>query len=312
MEKTWTANYTLNIGEKVLYHFLYAVVYCISLLPFRLLYLLSDMLYVIVMSVGYRKDVVNKNLMNSFPEKSPEEINDIRKRFYHFLCDSVVETIKTASISRRSMQEHMQFEGIDIIKTAIENGHGVALYLGHYCNWEWVTSIRLALHFDIFGCQVYHVLESKVMDKLMLRLRSKMDTTNVPMAEIMRAIIREKQNGRLSVTGFISDQAPVIYSSPYWTTFLHQDTPFINGTERLVRKLNLEPVYVDIRVVRRGYYQCRLSLLADNVKELPEGEVTERYARALEQTIRRQPEYWLWTHNRWKRGRDDFFKANKI
>lgn len=311
MAKTWTANYTLNFGEKVLYHLLYAIVYSISLLPFRLLYLLSDILYFIVIAVGYRKNVVNKNLRNSFPDKSPQEISDIRKGFYHFFCDSIVETMKIASISRSSMRKHMQFEGIDTIETSVANGHGVALYLGHYCNWEWVTSIGLSVPKDIFGCQVYHVLESKVMDKLMLRLRSKMDTTNVPMGEIMRSIIREKQNGRLSVIGFISDQSPIIYTSPYWTMFLNQDTPFISGTERLVRKLDLAPIYVDIRVVKRGYYHCKLSVLADDVKSLPEGEVTERYARALEQTIRRQPEYWLWTHNRWKRGHHEFFNAKK-
>ena len=144
------------------------------------------------------------------------------------------------------------------------------------------------------------------MDRLMLRLRSKMDTDSVPMAETLRRLLKMRQQGVCPVVGFISDQSPIIYNVPYWTTFLNQETPFINGSERIARKLDYIAVYLDVRVVRRGHYEVTLLPIADHCAALPENAVTQRYAELLENNIRRQPAYWLWSHNRWKRSHADF------
>lgn len=307
MAKTWTANYTLNFGETILYWVLYSIIFAISLLPFWLIYIMSDILFLIIKAIGYRKHVIYKNLRNSFPEKSEKDIITIRNKFYHYFCDYIFETIKLATISKNTMLKRMQYNGVEIINDAIKQGRPVALYLGHYANWEWVTSIGLHLHEKAFGCQVYHVIESKVMDKIMLKLRSRMGTSNIPRADILRRLITEIRNGKAPVVGFISDQTPIVNSMPYWVDFLNQETPFINGTERLIKKFNMRPVYFDIRKLKRGYFEINIKIITDTPKDIEDGKITVLYAKALEQTINRQPELWLWSHNRWKRKKNEFF-----
>ena len=307
MTSTSSVTKDLKLRERILLAVLYAVVVAVSLLPFRVLYIISDLLYLIVChAVGYRRKVIRKNLRRSFPEKSEAELRGIEHAFYHYFCDYIVETVKLASISRREMRRRMVFRGMEHISRAVAEGRGVALYIGHYGNWEWITSIGLHLPEGSRGCQVYHVLESRVMDRLMLRLRSKMDTDSVPMAETLRRLLKMRQQGVCPVVGFISDQSPIIYNVPYWTTFLNQETPFINGSERIARKFDYIAVYLDVRVVRRGHYEVTLLPIADHCAALPENAVTQRYAELLENNIRRQPAYWLWSYNRWKRSHADF------
>lgn len=307
MTSTDTVTKALKLHERILLSVLYTVVTAVSLLPFRMLYMLSDLLYLLVCHVaGYRRKVIRKNLRNSFPEKSEAELRDIERGFYHYFCDYIVETLKLATISREEIRRRMTFKGMEHISRAVAEGRGVALYIGHYGNWEWITSIGLHLPEGSRGCQVYHVLESRVMDHLMLRLRSKMDTDSVPMAETLRRLLKMKQAGVCPVVGFISDQSPIIYNVPYWTTFLNQETPFINGSERIARKLDYLALYLDVRVVKRGFYEATLLPIADHCSREPENAVTQRYTELLEANIRRQPAYWLWSHNRWKRTHADF------
>lgn len=312
MAKNMSANSKATICDNIVFGILYSIVYLLSLLPFCIIYIISDCIYFLVYHVvGYRKKIVRKNLSNSFPEKSSEELALIEKRFYHFFCDYIFETIKLASMSHSTMKKHMKIEGIEIINNLLEKQKGVTLYLGHYCNWEWVTSIGLYMPENSFGSQVYHILESKPMDMLMLKLRTRMTTVNIPMQETLRCLIREKKNGRTPVTGFISDQSPVPNSDPEWVDFLNQDTPFISGTERVTKKLGFAAVYIDLSCVKRGYYNMQIQLMAEETKDIPDWQLTADYAHRLEASIRRQPEYWLWTHNRWKRGRNSYINKNK-
>ncbi|MGM9712644.1 MAG: lysophospholipid acyltransferase family protein [Prevotella sp.] len=310
MAKNMSATAPMLWYEKILFGILYSMVWAVSLLPLRVLYVLSDGLYLVVCKmVGYRRRVVRKNLRLSFPEKSEAERREIERGFYHFFCDYIFETIKLATMSEAEMRRRLTFSGLERIDAAIRCGHGVSLFLGHYCNWEWVTGIGLYMPEETFRGQVYHVLESKVMDRLLLRVRSRMRTTNVPMAEIMRRLVKERQEGRLAVIGFISDQSPIVYNIPYWTTFMNQPTPFINGTERLTKKLGMSAVYLDISRVRRGYYHIDVVMMAKETKTVPDWQLTQQYAELLEKSIRRQPPYWLWSHNRWKRKPADFYNA---
>ena len=293
--------------ETVAVEMLYALVLMISMLPFKVLYFLSDLTFHIIYSaVGYRRRVVRKNLALSFPEKTEEERAAIERGFYHFFCDYIFETLKLVSISKERMKRHMVFTGVERVEEKSRRGLNIALYLGHYGNWEWMTSISLHLPQGMLGVQVYHVLESRVMDRLLLRIRSKMGSVSVPMAETLRKLVTLRSERQSHICGFISDQSPIVYNVPYWTIFLNQETPFINGTEHVARKLDMACMYLDVRRVKRGFYVAEFVDLLDDAKSVADGVITQRYSEMLEHTIRRQPELWLWSHNRWKRSHADF------
>lgn len=312
MANNYSATAKLTVAEKILLEVLYGIVYLTSLFPMCILYLFSDCLCFLVHDiVGYRKKVVRKNLRNSFPEKNDKELREIENGFYHYFCDYIYETIKLASMSREEMKRRMTYSGIEHINDSLANGRGVALYLGHYCNWEWVTSVGLYIPETAHGCQVYHVLESKVMDKLMLRLRSRMGTENIPKMEVLRRMVKDRQKNVLPVIGLISDQSPDLYNVPCWVDFLHQDTAFLTGSERMMKACKMSCMYLDVSRVKRGYYHIDIVPLADDAATVPDWQLTERYAKAMEKTIQRQPAYWLWSHNRWKRNRESFFNAAK-
>jgi len=293
----------LNVWQKVIYYLLWSIVYLISLLPFRVLYAISDFLYLIIYKVvGYRTKLVRKNLKDSFPEKSADELLSIEKRFYHFFCDYIFETIKLASMTKAEMYRRVIYKNKEHMRQVVSEGRSIALYLGHICNWEWVTSVGMQLPDEMFAGQVYHVLEDKVMNALLLKLRAAMDTESISMQITLRKIIDIKRSGRQMLIGFISDQVPLYQATRHWTDFLnHKDTIVITGTEQIATKCDFVSVYFDITRPRRGYYEISVVYLADNPKELEEFELTDRYFRALEANIQRNPEYWLWTHNRWKR-----------
>ena len=303
------STYTLTFWQRIAYGLLFGIAYTLSLLPLRVLYLLSDVLYLMVFHlVGYRRKLVQRHLADSFPEKEEAERKDIEKAFYRWFCDYIVETLKLFSMSRRQMRRRLVFRGAEVVQQCIDRGQGVALYLGHYCNWEWVSSIPLWLRGNHYaGSQVYHVLESPAMDKLLLYPRHRMGPDNVAVMDVLRYIVQNRNEGRPVVMGFIADQVPFWNNIGGWLTFLnHENTPVLAGTERIARRFDLTCVYIDIQRLRRGYYEAEFQLMTDCPKEQPDGAVTEEYFRRLEATIRRQPPFWLWTHNRWKRTREEF------
>lgn len=278
-----------------------------SLLPMRVHYFLADILYVIVYHiVGYRKAVVRGNLTSSFPEKSLEEIKTIEKGFYHWFCDYIAETIKLLSISEDNIKRRMRFEGMDEINEWVKQGKSVTVYLGHYCNWEWVTSLGLHLHSEGTAAQLYHPLENKLMDRLFLHLRERFGAHSLPMKEAFKILADWQKEGRYSVTGYISDQGPGYDTMHYWPWFLNHDTPAYTGAERIARILDTPVYYFDILRPKRGYYVVKAVKICDNPKELPKFAITEKYYKLLEASIRRAPSYWLWSHKRWKRTREEF------
>lgn len=312
MAQNWNAHSVMNTREKILFGIVYGTMYVLSLLPFCILYLLSDFAYLIVYHIiGYRRAVIDNNIATSFPEISAEERHDLKKKFYRHLCDYFLETIKLISASRNSISKRVRYTGLELIEKAVSRGQGVTLYLAHYGNWEWFTTIGLHIPQGTFGGQVYHVLESKVMDKIMLKLRNRMGPVSIPMSEILRKMLQARQNGLCPIIGFISDQSPIIYNIPYWTEFLNHKTPFISGTERLTKKLNMTSIYMDVSSSRRGYYDVELKLMEEQTQDIPDWNLTEQYARMLETTIRRDPSLWLWSHNRWKRREEEYKKSKQ-
>ena len=291
----------------VLYKILYGVWWLLSWLPLSVHYVLSDLLYLIIYRlVGYRRKLVRRHLADSFPEKGEQERRRIERDFYHWFCDYLVETVKLLTISREELRRRMVFRGTETIDQVIADGQSCAVYLGHYCNWEWITSLPLWVSPQAQCGQIYHVLENKEFDRLFLTLRQRMGAVCIPMAETLRRLIQYRQQGQQVVIGYISDQVPFWNNIHHWCQFLNHDTPVLTGTERLARQTGHAVFYLDVRRLRRGYYEAEFRLITREPKQLGEYELTDIYFRELEASIRRDPSCYLWTHNRWKRTREEF------
>ncbi len=297
---------------KITYYIIGGIWWLLSLLPLKILYLLSDMLYVLVHHViGYRKKIVRKNLTNSFPEKSLDEIKQIEKGFYHFFCDYIVETIKQFSISKEEMKRRMVISGVEEMKDRMEkeNKTFCFIYLGHFCNWEWIASLPYWVPNDILCAQIYHPLYNKAFDKLFLRIRNKFGGECIPMKETLRRIIELRRAKQKTIIGFISDQAPKWNSIHHFVDFLNQETPVFIGTEKIAKQVDALVYYGDVRRVKRGFYTCEFKPMAEKpVKEIPDWELTDAYAHLLEEMISRHPNFWLWSHNRWKRTKEEWLR----
>lgn len=278
----------------------------LSYLPFRFLYLFSDILaFLAYHVVKYRRKVVMQNLRNSFPEKSEKELNAIAKKFYRFLGDYIIETVKLASMSEKTMRRRMKVENIELINNAVEQGQSVSIYLGHYCNWEWVSSLPLHISPKAKCAQIYHPLENKTFDRILYKIRTHFDANNVAMADILPTLIKWKKEGIPSVTGYIADQAPG-FNIHLFVDFLHQETGVYTGPERISKFLDARTVYAHLSRPKRGYYILRFVNICDNAKKEPIFETSRKYFSMLEKNIEESPQYWLWSHRRWKRTRAQF------
>ena len=296
--------------KKAHYYVLLSIWYLISLLPFWVLYGVSDFLYLIAYRLwGYRRKLVRRHLAECFPEMDDAGRRKIEREYYHWFCDYIVETLKLLSIRKEHLMRRMKFENVDRVKQSFDEGRNVSLFLGHYCNWEWVSSIPV--HFEehhdkvVFG-QIYHKLENEAMDQVFLKLRGRMGAVSIPMAETLRKIVDIRRQKKQWIIGFIADQVPMWNNIHLWLDFLHHDTPVFSGTERIARKFDSDVYYLDIRRERRGYYVVRYVLMAEHAASQPEGELTRSYFSHLEKSIRRQPAFYLWTHNRWKRTHEEY------
>ena len=304
-----TENSYLCGMKTILAKLLYVLLYLLSLLPMWVHYLFSDLLYVLVYKlVGYRLGVVRKNLSSSFPEMSEKELRQTEHQFYHWFCDYIVESIKLLSASKKQMMRRMQFKGTELANQVLEEGRSIALYMGHYCNWEWVSTLPLWVSPKGQCGMIYHPLENPEFDSLFLKIRSRMGVIGIPMEDAARVLIKNKREGKPLMIGFLSDQVPFWKSIHHWLDFLNHDTPVLTGTERIVRMVDHAAFYLDIRRVRRGYYEAEFKVLSLEPKKLSEFELTDLYFQQLEETIRRDPPYWLWTHNRWKRTHEEFLQ----
>lgn len=292
---------------RLLYSILYGVLRLFSWLPLRVHYVLSDVIYLLIYRlVGYRRRLVRKHLADCFPEKDETERRRLEKDFYHWFCDYLVETVKLITISREELKRRMVFRGTELVDKVVADGQSCAVYLGHYCNWEWITSLPLWVSPQAQCGQIYHVLENAEFDRLFLLLRQRMGAVCIPMAETLRRIIQYRQQGQPVVIGYISDQVPFWNNIHHWCQFLNHDTPVLTGTERLARQTGHAVFYLDVRRLRRGYYEAEFKLITREPKKMGDFEITDIYFRQLEASIRRDPACYLWTHNRWKRTREEF------
>ena len=283
------------------YYLALPFLYGIALLPFPLLYLLSDVLRLLLFGVfGYRRKVVLTNLRNSFPEKSEEGIQRIRRRFEQWFCDLTLETIKTLTISPTAVRRRVDFEGVELLRPYAEQGQSVVLALGHFGNWE-LAGARDSAEPGLPQLYViYHPLQNKRFDRLVHHMRTRHGTRLYTMRETSKSMLRDRHLN--TATAFIADQTPAPERA-HWMTFLNQDTPVFQGTESLSRKLGYPVVYISITRPGRGHYHLQVETLVADPRSTDEGEITEIHTRRLEQDIINYPDLWLWTHRRWKHQR---------
>ncbi|GAP72757.1 lipida biosynthesis lauroyl acyltransferase [Candidatus Symbiothrix dinenymphae] len=288
--------------ENIKFRLLQSVWVLFSLIPLRIMYMVSDALFYPVYYLwGYRRQVVRKNLVESFPEKSEKEIATIEKQFYHFFIDIFFEICKYATISKKKLAKRMRFTNIEEMNAAAQQGKSVSLYLGHYCNWEWISSIPLHLtDKNVAGAHIYHRLTNPLADRLMLHDRERMGSACVEMAETMRWISEHARNKIVTMTGYIADQSPGRSNIQHYVHFLNHHVPALIGAEKITKKYNFEAYYMDIKRIKRGYYEATFVKMHEHPQSLPNFELTDIYYQYMEKSIREHPELYLWTHKRFK------------
>ena len=285
----------------------------ISRLPFCVLYVISDIAYFFVYClVGYRKNIVRKNLSASFPEKSEKELREIEKKFYHWLCDYFVETLKLLTITPEEMKKHLEFRGLEQLVAVKKEGQGVSSFLGHYCNWEWLSAAGLYWPWpdDVMGL-IYHPLRNDAFDELMITMRSSLGGLCINKHHILRELVTLRKNKQGYQFGYIFDQSPKWDSIHLWLDFLNQKTPVFTGAERIARKVNDLVVFVSMERPKRGKYIANYHVISANPKDEEEYVITKRCFAILEADIRKNPEFYLWTHNRWKRTYEQYLERIK-
>ena len=284
----------------IVYYLSLPFIYGISLLPRWVLYRVSDCLFFGVYHIiGYRKAVVMENLKNSFPKKHVKELQVIRRRFYQYFCDLIVETLKTLTLSSQAVCRYVDMDNPEVFQKYHERGQSIIIVMGHWGNWE-MGGARFAVEPFHKLYVIYHPLHNKYFNQLVFHMRTRLGNGLYSMKDSLRGMIRDKE--MLTATAFIADQTPSVRGA-HWLNFLHQDTPFFMGTGKIARKLAYPVVYVSVRREKRGKYRIWAEdLVPEPTQKTPE-EIVELFARRLEQDIQDIPELWLWTHRRWKHQR---------
>lgn len=293
----------------IAYIFTYGFVWLLHLLPERVLYFLSDLLFLLMYHVvGYRKKVVYDNLGKAFPEYDRSSIRHVAKKFYHHLCDLMLEQAVLHFNSEARAREKMKVRNPELLNDLYGKGKMVMAVLGHYGNWEYMAALGLSIEHPVIA--IYKPLRNKYFDRMIRKNREAFGMRPVPMKRIGRKLI-EHQNSKIPVlTLFLGDQRPQYHQIQYWTKFMGLDTPMFLGTEKLAHKLNAAVVFLKVRKVKRGRYEIEIQLICESPAGLKPYEITERHVAILEDLIREEPAYWLWSHKRWKHSYEKFLSEH--
>ncbi len=287
------------MNARLKYALYYATFRPLAQLPLSALYLLAGVLrFFFERVVHYRREIVRRNLRNSFPEKTAEELDAIIHDFYSQFADNIVEIIKLLHISDREVDRRIEVRGLDVVEQLADRGHSIIVYLGHYGNWEWVPASVRNLRNPAYRSQVYKPLRDKAFDRLMLKIRSRFSTVSIPQDAVFRTLVRRHLQGQLSLCGFIADQRSNNRQNHHAITFMGQSTHFNPGGEEIGSRINAAYVYLDVEKPRRGHYRFTFREILPDSSDV-DYPYTRAYYRMLEQTIRRRPGMWLWSHRRW-------------
>jgi len=275
----------------------YILILPISYLPYPILYLISDFLYFLMFKViRYRKRVVFTNLINSFPKKNKQELDIIMSNFYRHLCDIIMESIKGFTISEKQLRSRLVIKNPEFSNFYAEKGQSIIFIGGHYNNWE-ICAQAFSMYSNHNCVGIYKPLSNKFLNKKIYSSRTRFGTNLVSMRQAKKSFT---QNDEAKAIVFGSDQNPSNPKSAFWLRFLNQDTAVLFGAEKYAKEYDFPVIYVSIRKLNRGYYEAEYSLITDSPTKEEYGKITKDFTRKLEQDIIKKPQYWLWSHKRWK------------
>jgi KDO2-lipid IV(A) lauroyltransferase len=284
----------------LIFALVYPLIWFLSKLPFRVLYVISDLVFFILYYiVGYRKDVVRFNLKTAFPTMDEVTLKKTEKRFYHHFCDLFIEVIKTLSISEQTLRDRYLFTNIEVLQKYIDKGQPVLVTMGHYASYEWIFALATIIKDP--GYAIYKKIKNPYFDKMIRDIRSKWNSTLVP-NKVAREKIKEvlQTHEGFTMFGFIMDQSPSNPKRKHFSNFLGVSTPFFTGVEKLSKQYDLPVLFLGTTRVKRGYYSSTFSVLADSPKQHPDFAITDAYASILTKLIHQDPSYYFWTHKRFK------------
>ncbi|WP_367753552.1 lysophospholipid acyltransferase family protein [Flavobacterium sp. WC2430] len=282
----------------------YPLLWLLSILPFRIFYLLSDAIYFLIYYIiGYRKKTVRENLAMALPNLSDEERLVIEKKSYRHMCDMFMEMIKTMTISSKEMNKRFVITNLEVIKEYEAKEKSIMLLVSHYASWEWLITLNQKISYK--GVGVYKKINNKYFDKLIRDIRSKYNTELVVSNKTIPLIADNNRKNILSIYGIPSDQSPAANRIFHWDKFMGIEVPVHTGAEMLAKKYDLNVIYVKVKKVKRGYYEATLIPLSDNAKSIPDFGITHDYLQEVEKQIHEAPEFYFWTHRRWKHRRKE-------
>lgn len=278
----------------------YPFLWFISVLPFSVFYALSDAVRFLVFRViGYRKKVITRNLQLAFPDKTPAERKRIQRKFETHFCDLFLEMIKTLSISDAELKKRFVIKNPEELQRLESLDKSFIVMCAHYASYEWIVALNFyGLSFEAYG--IYKTLKNEHFDNLIKKIRSRFKATMLSNKTVAKQMAKNKFSKRLSSYGMIADQSPKLNDARYWRDFMGHEVPVFVGSEVIAKRLNLSLTYLHIEKVKRGHYEATFVPLADNPKDFPDFEITDRYFELLEKQIRNKPEFYLWSHKRWK------------
>lgn len=290
--------------QLLLFIILYPLLWLISILPFRMLYIFSDGIYFFVYRIiGYRKSVVRRNIALALPHLSEEERIQIEKKFYSHMCDMFLEMIKTMNITQKEIDERFKFTNLATYQNLEKQGKSIALMCAHYASYEWVLSMNKHISFKGYG--IYKQIANKYFDKLVRNIRSRFKAYLITTKQTKSTIENNTKEGILGVYGFASDQTPRWSKLLYWHHFMGIETPIHTGAESLAKKYDMNVIFLRTKKIKRGYYEASFEIMTEDIHTIPNFKLSEDFMARVEQQIYEQPEFYLWTHKRWKHQKKD-------
>ncbi|TAF08001.1 MAG: lipid A biosynthesis acyltransferase [Flavobacteriia bacterium] len=285
--------------QLLIYLIIYPFLWIISILPYRIFYLFSDFVCFLTYNVfGYRKKVVHNNIKLALPHLSDNDRLAIEKKFYIHLCDMFLEMIKTISISQKEIEKRFTFSNMEVYYDLEKKNKSIALMCAHYASYEWVVSMNYYINCKGFG--IYKKLANPYFDKLVKNIRSKFKAELITTKETIPTIKENYKKNVISLYGFASDQSPRLNSEHHSASFMGHIVPVHTGAEMLAKRFDMNVIFLRVKKIKRGYYEASFEVLSDDVQSVPNYEITDKFLKLVEEQIYEAPEYYFWTHKRWK------------
>ncbi|APG59251.1 lysophospholipid acyltransferase family protein [Christiangramia salexigens] len=286
--------------QGLVFWMVYPLLWLISILPFPFFYAVSDLVFFLVYYIiGYRRKVVTKNLKLVFPNKTDSEIKSIEKKFYRHMCDMFLEMIKSISISEKELKKRFEITNLEYLRELETMDKSIIIMCGHYASYEWMNALQLhGLKFKSFG--IYKKIKNRYFDQLARDIRGRYDGVLITTYKATEKIKNNQNNGVLGNYAMIADQSPKLNRAKQWIDFMGIRVPVFEGSDRLARKLDMNVIYLHVEKKKRGFYEATFKPITENATKEPDNFITKKFIRLLEQQIKNKPEYYLWTHKRWK------------